>query len=89
MKKVIFVATLCVAGLMNAKSNVQLEKDFDVSEKVQSFKLLMVYNPIKVTSSCGYTEFINLGGSSMSCLEVEIDRMEEECIAPFEGWGYC
>ncbi|WP_288436182.1 hypothetical protein [uncultured Chryseobacterium sp.] len=85
MKKLLFVAAFGVAGLVSAKVTEVKEVKSEASEKTEA---KVFYNPIKITSSCGYTEYIDLGGSSMSCIEVEIDRMEEECDSPFEGWGY-
>ncbi len=82
MKKLLLVATLGVAGLMSAKgTEIKEVKTIKKTEKA-------FYHPIKITSSCGYTEYIELRGSNISCIEVEIDRMEIECDAPITGWGY-
>lgn len=64
------------------------DKIKDLRTSQQQSKSMFFYDPIRITSSCGYTEFIELGGSPISCIEVEIDRMEEECYSPFESWGY-
>ncbi|TDX92088.1 hypothetical protein [Chryseobacterium daecheongense] len=87
MKKISLIAALGVAGLMSAKNSVETEKNLKV-ECLVGVKAIF-YDPIiPITSSCGYTEYIDLAGSPISCIEVEINRMEEECDAPFEGWGY-
>lgn len=85
MKKLLLVATLGVAGLMSAKgTEIKEIKEVKTIKKTEK----AFYHPIKVTSSCGYTEYIELGGSNISCIEVEMDRMEMECDAPITGWGY-
>lgn len=49
-----------------------------------------IYYPVKLTSSCLYTEYIEFtpGYDDPDCLLVELQRMEDECSAPWEGWGY-
>jgi len=87
MKKTLLLAIFSIAGLAGAKNLEVKELKAETTEKAEN-KQVFIYNPISVTSSCGYTEFIEIGGSNISCLEVEIDRMEEECYAPITGWGY-
>lgn len=84
MKKIILFAAFGVVGLVSAK-NTDAK---DLKTNLKESKSIIFYNPIRITSSCGYTEFIELHGSPISCIEVEINRMEEECYAPWEGWGY-
>jgi hypothetical protein len=86
MKKIILLVAFGAAGLAGAK-NLEV-KEAKNQQIQQENEKAFFYLPVKVTSSCGYTEYIEMGGSSISCLEVEIDRMEEECDAPVDGWGY-
>lgn len=85
MKKLLLVATIGIAGLMSAKSvevkESKLESNLNSSEEA-------IWYPVKITSSCGYTEYLELGNSDISCLEVEINRMEDDCDAPVEAWGW-
>jgi len=83
MKKLLLLTMFSITGLAGAK-NLGVKENTEKLER----KKVFFYNPIQIKSSCGYTEFIELGGSSISCIEVEIDRMEEECDAPVTGWGY-
>lgn len=86
MKKLLTV-TFIVCGTISVFSATK--KEVNVNENKIVCKMKLIYDPIiPVTSSCGYTEYIDLGGSPISCLEVEINRMEEECDAPVTGWGY-
>lgn len=84
MKKFFLLAAFGILGVLSAE-NTKV-KAMQTSQK-QSVSIFF-YNPIRVTSSCGYTEFIDLGGSPIECLEVEMARMEEDCYSPFESWGY-
>ncbi len=49
-----------------------------------------VYHPVKLTSSCGYTEYVEFNPASdhLDCLLVELQAMEDWCSAPWEDWGY-
>lgn len=86
MKKLLTVACM-VCGTVSVFSATK--EKAGVNENENLCKMMLIYDPIiPVTSSCGYTEYIDLGGSPISYLEVEINRMEEECNAPFEGSGY-
>lgn len=85
MKKMILLAAFTFAGLVNAKRTETKEVK---GEAVKNNVIKTFYFPIKVTSSCEYTEYIDVAGSDISCIEVEIDRMEMECDAPVTGWGY-
>lgn len=84
MKRIFLLAAFGVAGMLSAKN----DKIKELKTSQQESESVVFYDPIRITSSCGYTEFIELGGSPISCIEVEIDRMEEECYSPFESWGY-
>ncbi|MDQ1097703.1 MULTISPECIES: hypothetical protein [Chryseobacterium] len=86
MKKLLTVACI-VCGTISVFSATNEEAS--VIENKNLCKMMLIYDPIiPITSSCGYTEYIDLAGSPISCLEVEINRMEEECAAPVEGSGY-
>ena len=81
MKKLLLVTTIGIAGVMSAKS-------VDTKEIKTENSSEAIFYPVKLTSSCGYTEYIEIGNSDISCLEVEINRMEEECDAPIEAWAW-
>lgn len=85
-----FVVAIGVTSLMSAKNVAELKNTTANNESLVELTTVRYFDPIiPITSSCGYTEFIDLAGSSIECLEVELVRMEEECAAPFEDWGYC
>lgn len=52
MKKMILLATICVAGLVSAKS---AEVRTETKEVKVSSAAMFYYHPITLTSSCGYT----------------------------------
>ncbi|WP_294199515.1 hypothetical protein [uncultured Chryseobacterium sp.] len=80
MKRIFLLAAFGVAGMMNA--NISKE------EKAES---KFFYNPIKLTSSCGYTQFVEVGpNDQQDCWMTDLQQMEEECASPFENpqYGY-
>lgn len=60
MNKIILLAALGVAGLVSAKNAKIKEKKLVENEK--STKTKIFFNPVRLQSSCGYVEFIDLGG---------------------------
>lgn len=82
MKKIVILAALGVAGVLSAKNPI-LQK---TSENVLNKKIISAYHPITITSSCGYTEVIEVGPNDDPwCWTVDLNQMEEECAAPFEN----
>lgn len=81
MKKFIVMATLGVAGMMNANtSTVEVEAESK-----------LIYLPITLTSSCGYTQVVNVGPlDQQDCYLTDLQQMEDECAAVFENpqYGY-
>lgn len=77
----ILLATICVAGLVSAKSaeiTTETKEVKDVSAKK--------YHPITLTSSCGYTQTIDVGpNDSPDCYLTDLQQMEDECSAPFSN----
>ncbi|WP_294234783.1 hypothetical protein [Chryseobacterium endophyticum] len=80
MKRIFLLAAFGVAGMMNA--------NISKGEKAES---KFFYNPIKLTSSCGYTQFVEVGpNDQQDCWMTDLQQMEEECASPFENpqYGY-
>lgn len=74
MKKMILLATLGVAGMMSANTS-------DVEVKTTS---KIYYHPITLTSSCGYTQIVEVGPLDQpDCWLTDAQQMEDECAAPF------
>lgn len=83
MKKVILLATICVAGLVSAKS---AEAKTESKEVKASYAAMFFYHPITLTSSCGYTQTVNVGpNDAPDCYLTDLQQMEDECAAPFEN----
>ncbi|WP_449401348.1 hypothetical protein [Chryseobacterium wanjuense] len=79
MKKIILLATFGVAGMMSA--------NITATAKIDS----KIYNPIKITSSCGYTQYVIVEpNDDPLCYLVDADQMEIDCDSPFENpqYGY-
>ncbi|KQT24122.1 hypothetical protein ASG22_08890 [Chryseobacterium sp. Leaf405] len=76
MKKFIVMATLGVAGLVSANTS---EKEVKAESK-------LIYHPITLTSSCGYTQIVNVGpNDQIDCYLTDLQQMEDECSATFEN----
>lgn len=81
MKKIVILAAFGVAGLVNAKNSADKE-----ILKVSNNETKSAYHPITLTSSCGYTQIIEVGPKDDQwCWTVDLNQMEEECAAPFEN----
>ncbi|WBV53904.1 hypothetical protein [Chryseobacterium gambrini] len=81
MKKIILLAAFGVAGMLSAKT----------SNKEGESKSKVFYNPIVLTSSCGYTQYVTVGPLDQpDCWMTDLQQMEEECSSPFENpqYGY-
>jgi hypothetical protein len=81
MKKIILLAAFGVAGMMSANT-------FNLEVKVDS---KLFYNPIVLTSSCGYTQYVTVGPNDQpDCWMTDLQQMEDECSSPFENpqYGY-
>lgn len=77
MKKIILLATFGVAGLVSAKST---EIMTDTKKEIAVF----FYHPITLTSSCGYSQVVEVGpNDAPDCFLVDLQQMEDECAAPF------
>lgn len=76
MKKIILLAAFGIAGLVSAKSS-----DMKVKTKSKIY-----YHPITLTSSCGYTQVVEVGPNDQpDCYLVDLQQMEDECAAPFSN----
>lgn len=83
MKKIILVATLGVAGLVSAKS-AEIKTETKEVKIVSTAKFY--YHPITLTSSCGYTQTVNVGpNDAPDCYLTDLQQMEDECSAPFSN----
>ena len=81
MKKMILLATICAAGLVSAKS---IEVRTETKEVKASSAVMFYYHPITLTSSCGYTQTVDVGpNDSPDCFLTDLQQMEDECSAPF------
>lgn len=81
MKKMILLATVCVAGLVSAKSAEVKTETKDVKATSTS---MFFYHPITLTSSCGYTQTVEVGpNDAPDCYLTDLQQMEDECSAPF------
>lgn len=81
MKRIFLLAALAVAGTISAHTSVAEVK---AESKV-------IYNPIKITSSCGYTQYVTVGANDDPlCYLVDADQMKIDCDSPFENpqYGY-
>lgn len=77
----ILLATVCVAGLVSAKSAEVKTETKEVSV-VSTTKF--IYHPIKLTSSCGYTQYVEVGpNDAPDCFLTDLQQMEDECSAPY------
>lgn len=73
MKKIILLAAFGVAGMMNAN----ISKEVTAESKV-------FYHPITLTSSCGYTQIVEVGPTDQpDCWVTDLQQMEDECSASF------
>ncbi|WP_223600759.1 hypothetical protein [Chryseobacterium sp. GVT01B] len=81
MKKMILLATICVAGLVSAKS---AEVKAETKEVKATSAAMFYYHPITLTSSCGYTQTVDVGpNDAPDCFLTDLQQMEDECSAPF------
>lgn len=81
MKKMILLATICIAGLVSAKS---AEVRTETKEIKASSAAMFYYHPITLTSSCGYTQTVEVGpNDAPDCFLTDLQQMEDECSAPF------
>ena len=45
---------------------------------------MFFYHPITLTSSCGYTQTVDVGpNDAPDCYLTDLQQMEDECSAPF------
>jgi len=80
MKRIFLLAAFGVAGMVNAN----ISKEMTGESKV-------FYHPITLTSSCGYTQIVEVGPYDQpDCWMTDLQQMEEECASPFENpqYGY-
>ncbi|MFP3597088.1 hypothetical protein [Chryseobacterium sp. SIMBA_029] len=81
MKKMILLATVCVAGLVSAKS-AEVKTETKEVNAVTTAKF--IYHSVTLTSSCGYTQTIEVGpNDTIDCFLTDLQQMEDECSAPF------
>lgn len=81
MKKMILLATICVAGLVSAKST---EVKTETKEVKVASSAMFFYHPITITSSCDYTQVIEVTAQDdPQCWIVDAQQMEDDCSAPF------
>ncbi|SIT19784.1 hypothetical protein [Chryseobacterium gambrini] len=74
MKKIILLAAFGVAGMLSAKT----------SNKEGESKSKVFYHPIVLTSSCGYTQVVEVGPNDQpDCWMTDAQQMEDECASPF------
>lgn len=77
----ILLATICVAGLVSAKS---AEVKAETKEVKATSAAMFYYHPITLTSSCGYTQTVDVGpNDAPDCFLTDLQQMEDECSAPF------
>jgi len=76
MKRIFLLAAFGVAGVLGAKtSNVEVKSESKI-----------YYHPIKLTSSCGYTQYVEVGPNDQpDCWLTDLQQMEDECASPFEN----
>lgn len=73
MKRIFLLAAFGVAGMMNANTS----KEEGAESKV-------FYHPITLTSSCGYTQIVEVGPNDQpDCWMTDAQQMEDECASPF------
>jgi hypothetical protein len=73
MKRIILLAAFGAAGLVSANTS-------EVKEAKSS------YYPITMTSSCGYTQTVDVGPNDQpDCFLTDLQQMEDECAAPFNN----
>lgn len=80
MKRIFLLAAFGVAGMVNAN----ISKEMTAESKV-------FYHPTTLTSSCGYTQIVEVGPYDQpDCWMTDLQQMEEECASPFENpqYGY-
>lgn len=80
MKRIFLLAAFGVAGMMNAHTS----KEVTIESKV-------FYHPIVLTSSCGYTQVVEVGPKDQQdCWMTDLQQMEDDCNSPFENpqYGY-
>ena len=85
MKKLLLAFFLF--GSFSVTYAIEIQKLENTSEGQDEKK---IYFPVRIVSSCGYTEFIEFtpGYDDPTCIETELRRMEEFCDAPVDGWGF-
>lgn len=84
MKKALFFS-LFLGGVCLSYAAENSSSAKELADKAEA-----IYYPVKLTSSCGYVEYIefNPAYDHPECLLVELQAMEDFCAAPVEDWGY-
>lgn len=73
MKRIFLLAAFGFAGIVNANTSREVTAESKV-----------FYHPITLTSSCGYTQIIEVGPMDQpDCWMTDAQQMEDECSAPF------
>lgn len=81
MKRIFLLAAFGIAGMMNANISI-------TGVKAES---KVYYHPITLTSSCGYTQVVEVGPKDQQdCWMTDLQQMEDDCNSPFENpqYGY-
>lgn len=79
MKKVIFLGAFVAAGFVSAKNAETITEAKEVTSVAKIY-----YHPITITSSCGYTQVIEVGPlDQQDCYLVDAQQMEDDCASPF------
>lgn len=75
---------LGTAGIINAKTTDVKETVKSVSNIKSKNILKSTYHPITITSSCGYTQVIEVGPNDQpDCWMTDAQQMEDDCSSPF------
>lgn len=91
MKRIILLAAFGAAGLVSANTS-EMKEVKGTLEKVPNIQIKTVskakssYYPITMTSSCGYTQTVEVGPNDQpDCWITDLNQMEEDCASPFEN----
>jgi hypothetical protein len=80
MKKLLLVVAFGAAGLVSAK-NAEITNE---AKETEAISTMFFYHPITLTSSCGYTQTVEVGPLDQpDCWMTDLQQMEDECSAPF------
>lgn len=88
MKRIILLAAFGAAGLVSANTSEVKETAEKVSNaQIKSdAKAKSSYYPVTLTSSCGYTQTVDVGPNDQpDCFLTDLQQMEDECAAPFNN----